>query len=151
MLSVGRFNKRAASGDMHAILMNAVAGSSRNTYRRPAGVAVGPGMVKTQPSARWSGDCRIVGASLLRKPRMYASILMRYSSYGQRAVCLDRPGRPRDQGALRPVARRARSPGRFGGRRPWSQRPWSACLDGPGAAKSSSGRIQRGASPGHGG
>jgi hypothetical protein len=93
LLSVDRFNKLAASGDMNSILMNAVAEQkpqrpTRQVRRgRPArdGQTVGKGKV--------SGGCRIVGASRPRKPPTCESTLMRSSSCGPRAgsCCWIRP------------------------------------------------------------
>ena len=69
LLSVDRFNKLAASGDMNAILMNAAA--TQQPQRRPQLRArpPGPGKARLEAGARWSGDCHIVGASRPRKPR----------------------------------------------------------------------------------
>jgi hypothetical protein len=44
-------------------------------------------MTKPQPSAKWNGDCPIVGASLPRKPPMSESTLTRSRRCGQSAAC----------------------------------------------------------------
>jgi hypothetical protein len=85
LLSVDRFNKLAASGDMNSVMMNAVAEQKpqRPTRQGRRGRAARDGQAAGKGKVEWG--CRIVGASRLRKPRMYASTLMRSSSCGQRA------------------------------------------------------------------
>jgi hypothetical protein len=65
----------------------AAVASSANAQHSHAGVAAGPGMARSQVSARWSGGCRIVGASLPRKPPGSERTLMRSRSCGQSAAC----------------------------------------------------------------
>ena len=87
LLSVDRFNKLAASGDMNSILMNAVAEQKpqRPTRQGRRGRGARDGQAAGKGKVEWG--CRIVGASRPRKPPMYASTLMRSSSCGQRAAC----------------------------------------------------------------
>jgi hypothetical protein len=87
LLSVDRFNQLAAGGDMHAILLNAVAEQQPHAQPSHAGVAALPKMAKPEVGARWNGACPIVGASHPRKPPTYASTLMKSRSCGQSAAC----------------------------------------------------------------
>jgi hypothetical protein len=85
---------------MHTILMNAVANQQPQRLANHAGGGLGAGIAR--PLERQSGvGCRIVGASLLRKPLTSENTLTRSRSCDQRAGCVTRPGRP--PGALRPV------------------------------------------------
>jgi hypothetical protein len=90
LLSVERFNKLAAGGDMNAIVMNAVAEQKPQRAgpprRRGRGTRDG-GMARLPAGVRWSGACRIVGGSRLRKLPMCESTLMRSRRCGLSVAC----------------------------------------------------------------
>jgi hypothetical protein len=89
LLSVDRFNQLAASGDMNTVLMNAVAEQQpqRPAPSRGGAAGAGPGMPRPAAGVRWSGACRIVGASRPRKPPTFASTLTRFRSCGPSGAC----------------------------------------------------------------
>jgi hypothetical protein len=87
LLSVDRFNQLAASGDMNAVLMNAVAEQQPHRPAPPGRRGRGrrDGQVPGKRKVEWG--CRIVGASPLRKPPTSERTLTRSRSCGQSAAC----------------------------------------------------------------
>ena len=68
LLSVDRFNKLASSGDMHAILLNAVAEQQPRRAEQPRRRGRGTSDGQATGKRKVDGACPIEGASRPRKP-----------------------------------------------------------------------------------
>jgi hypothetical protein len=87
LLSVDRFNKLAASGDMNSVLMNAVAAQQpqRPAQPRRRGRAARDAQTSGRRKVEWA--CPIVGASRPRKPPGSERTLTRCSGCGPSEGC----------------------------------------------------------------